>query len=92
LDTVKICIGYRLDGEIIDVPPLRVDRYAECEPVYETMPGWQQSTVGVTDRASLPDEATAYLARIEAVLGVPVQLVSTGPDRDQNVVIRHPFD
>ncbi len=92
LETVKICIGYRLDGEIIDVPPLQVDRYGECEPVYEEMPGWQQSTVGVTRQADLPPEAVAYLARIADVLGVPVNLVSTGPDRDQNVIIRHPFE
>ncbi len=92
LETVKICIGYRLDGEVIDVPPLQVDRYEECEPVYEEMPGWQQSTVGVTREEDLPAEATAYLARVAEILGVPVNLVSTGPDRDQNVVIRHPFE
>ncbi len=91
LDTVKICTGYRLDGEITDVPPLRVDSYQDCEPVYEAMPGWQQSTVGVTRYDDLPAEARAYLARIQEVLGVPVDLVSTGPDRDQNVIIKHPF-
>ncbi len=92
LPTVKICTGYRLDGKVTDVPPLRVDHYQQCEPVYEEMPGWQQSTVGVTREAELPDEARAYLARIAEVLGVSVDLVSTGPDRDQNVIIRHPFD
>ncbi|NND54836.1 MAG: adenylosuccinate synthase, partial [Gammaproteobacteria bacterium] len=92
LDTVKICVGYRLDGELIDVPPLQVERYEECEPVYEEMPGWQQSTVGVTRREDLPAEAVAYLQRVSEALGVPVDLVSTGPDRDQNVIIRHPFD
>ena len=92
LDTVKICIGYRLDGEIRDVPPLTVDRYEQCEPVYEEMPGWQQSTVGVTRFEDLPEEAKAYLDRIQQILGVPVDLVSTGPDRDQNVILNHPFD
>ena len=92
LDTVKICIGYRLDGELTDVPPLRVDRYVECEPVYEEMPGWQQSTVGVTRHEDLPAEAKAYLERIQSVLQVPVDLISTGPDRDQNVILKHPFD
>ncbi len=92
LPTVKICTGYRLDGKLTEVPPLQVDHYQQCEPVYEEMPGWQQSTVGVTREADLPDEARAYLARIAEVLGVSVDLVSTGPDRDQNVIIRHPFD
>ena len=91
LETVKICTGYRLDGEITEVPPLRVDHYEKCEPVYEEMPGWQQSTVGATREADLPEEARAYLARIAEVLGVSVDLVSTGPDRDQNVIINHPF-
>ena len=92
LDTVKICIGYRLAGEIIDVPPLIVDRYADCEPVYEEMPGWQQSTVGITRYAELPAAARSYLDRIQEVLRVPVDLISTGPDRDQTIVLRHPFD
>ncbi|MEE4184677.1 MAG: adenylosuccinate synthase [Gammaproteobacteria bacterium] len=91
LDTVKICTGYRLDGELLTVPPVRVDRYEECEPVYEEMPGWQASTVGVTDFARLPEAARRYLQRIEAILEVPVDLVSTGPDRDQNIILRHPF-
>jgi len=92
LDTVNICIGYKLDGEIIDVPPLQVDRYDQCEPIYEEMPGWQDSTVGVTRFEDLPATAVAYLRRVEEVLGVPVDLVSTGPDRDQNVIVKHPFD
>ena len=92
LNTVKICVGYRLDGELIDVPPVRVDRYAACEPVYEEMPGWNESTVGVRQFDELPGQARAYLQRIEEILAVPVDLVSTGPDRDQNIVIRHPFD
>lgn len=92
LDTVKICIGYILDGERIDVPPVRVDRYVECEPVYEEMSGWQASTVGVTDIDALPAAARDYLNRIAAVLDVPVDLVSTGPDRDQNIILKHPFD
>jgi adenylosuccinate synthase len=69
-----------------------VDRYEECEPVYEEMPGWQASTVGVTEFARLPEAARRYLQRIEAILEVPVDLVSTGPDRDQNIILRHPFD
>ena len=92
LEIVKICIGYRLDGELLDVPPVRVDRYAECEPVYEELPGWKQSTVGVTENSELPAEARAYLDRMQEVLGVPIDLISTGPDRDQTIILKHPFD
>jgi adenylosuccinate synthase len=92
LETVKICIGYQLDGEQIDVPPIRVDRYAECEPVYEEVPGWDQSTVGITDYAALPDAAQRYIERMQEILGVSIDLVSTGPDRDQTITLKHPFD
>ena len=92
LDVIKICTGYRLDGEVIDRPPFLVGRYADCEPVYEEMSGWQTSTVGITLLEDLPDEARTYLRRLEKILGIPVDLVSTGADRDQNIIIRHPFD
>ncbi|MCC7258858.1 MAG: adenylosuccinate synthase [Gammaproteobacteria bacterium] len=92
LEQLKICVGYRLDGALVDSTPVLVDRYADCEPVYEELPGWRASTVGITGRAALPDAARAYLGRIEQILGVPVDLVSTGPDRNQNIVLRHPFD
>ncbi len=92
LETIKICTGYRMDGELHDTPPLRVERYAECQPVYEEMPGWTTSTVGVTALEALPAAARRYLSRIEEILGVPLHLVSTGPGRDENIVIRHPFD
>lgn len=91
IESIKICIGYRLDGEMIDSPPFLVSRYADCEPVYEELPGWQGSTVGITELERLPDEAQAYLHRLEEILGVPMDLVSTGADRDQNIIIRHPF-
>ena len=92
LQTIKICTGYRMDGEIQRTPPLRVDRYAECQPVYEEMPGWSTSTVGMTDLEQLPRAARNYLQRIEEILQVPVHMVSTGPGRDENIVIRNPFD
>ena len=92
LDRIKICTGYRLDGKAVDDTPMLVDRYAECEPVYEELKGWRSSTVGITERDALPDAARAYLGRIEDILAVPVDMVSTGPDRDQNIVLRHPFD
>lgn len=92
LEQIRICVGYRLDGKVVDTMPMLVDRYVDCEPVYEELPGWRASTVGITAHADLPAAARAYLGRIEAILGVPVEMISTGPDREQNIVLRHPFD
>jgi adenylosuccinate synthase len=92
LDEIKICVGYRLDGELRETPPLLADSYAQCEPVYETMPGWRTSTSGVTDYAGLPQAARDYLERIEAILATPVDLISTGPAREAVIIRRHPFD
>ena len=92
LDIIKICVGYRLDGEVLDAPPLLVSRYEGCEPVYETVPGWKTSTIGITELAKLPQAARNYLDRLESILQVPVDMISTGADRDQNIVITDPFD
>jgi len=92
LDTVRIAAGYRVGGQLLSGPPLFVAAYAEAEPVYEEMAGWKQSTIGVTDLAALPPNAQRYLERIEQLVGVPVDLISTGPDRDQTIIRRHPFD
>lgn len=92
LERLKICVGYRLDDKIVDSTPLLVDRYADCEPVYEELPGWRSSTVGISTAAGLPAAARDYLRRIEDILQVPVDMVSTGADRDENIVLRHPFD
>jgi adenylosuccinate synthase len=91
LDTLQICVDYRWAGSDCKIAPIGSESYGDCEPVYIEMPGWRESTVGLTRYADLPDNAKSYLARIEEVVGVPVTLVSTGPDRDQNVVIEHPF-
>ncbi|MGH8150674.1 MAG: adenylosuccinate synthase [Steroidobacteraceae bacterium] len=91
LETVKICVGYRMGGDILTAPPLLPDQYAEVEPVYEEMPGWRQSTVGVTEYAALPPNARRYLERIEALAGIPIDMVSTGPDRAETIVRRRPF-
>ena len=91
LETVKICTGYRLNGELLDAPPLRVDLYADCEPVYEKHEGWMESTAGITEYDQLPLAARNYLDRMQAVLGVPVDLISTGPDRDHTVILKHPY-
>ena len=92
LEEIKICVGYILDGERLETPPMLMDRFDECEPVYEAMPGWQESTVGITDFDRLPQAAKNYLRRIEEILETPVDLVSTGPARDENIILRHPFD
>jgi adenylosuccinate synthase len=92
LDTLRVATGYRIDGEVREQPPLLPFRYAECEPVYETLPGWKEPTGGITDFARLPENARRYLARIEQLAGVPIDIVSTGPDRAETIVLRHPFD
>ncbi|HEX5420006.1 MAG TPA: adenylosuccinate synthase [Gammaproteobacteria bacterium] len=92
LDEVKICVGYRLDGVERSTPPLLVERLSECEPVYESLPGWKASTNGVTEYGKLPNEAHAYIRRIEEIVGVPVDLISTGPSREAVIVRRHPFE
>ncbi|MDH5456025.1 MAG: adenylosuccinate synthase, partial [Gammaproteobacteria bacterium] len=80
LETIQICVGYSIDGQPIAGLPVVVDRFAECKPIYEEWAGWQSSTVGITNFADLPEKARAYLARIEELAGVPVDIISTGPD------------
>ncbi len=92
LETIQICVGYQVDGESIPGVPVIVDRFADVEPVYEEHPGWQASTVGITDYDSLPEAARSYLARIEELAGVPVDIISTGPDREQTIIKQHPFE
>ena len=92
LETIQICVGYQINGEPISGVPVVVDRFAECKPVYEEHPGWQASTVGITDFAELPAKAQDYLQRIEELAGVPVAIISTGPDREQTIIKHHPFE
>ncbi len=91
LETIQICIGYAIDGEPISGLPVVVDRFAQCTPIYEEWSGWQESTVGVTSYDDLPQKARDYLARIEELAGVPVDIISTGPDREQTIIKAHPF-
>jgi len=97
LDTLQICVGYRLSkeggtGAVSQEPPLFADAFADVEPVYEEMPGWKESTIGVTSYGALPVNARKYLERLQALAGIPIDIISTGPDRDQTIVLRHPFD
>jgi adenylosuccinate synthase len=91
LETVRICVGYEIDGKPIAGLPVLVDRFADCRPVYEDMKGWSESTVGATSDEKLPANAQKYLARIEELVNVPIHIISTGPDREQTIIKRHPF-
>ena len=91
LEELQICTGYELDGQRIDLLPLGADEIERCTPIYEIMEGWSQSTVGVTNYDKLPVQARLYLQRIEHVTGVPIHLISTSPDRDHTILMRHPF-
>jgi len=92
LETVQICVAYEIDGKPISGLPVLMDRFADCVPVYEERPGWQTSTVGVTRFDDLPVNARDYLARIEELAGVPVDIISTGPGREQTIIKQHPFE
>jgi adenylosuccinate synthase len=91
-DEIRICTAYRLEGEVLDAPPLDVQDWARLEPVYETFPGWQESSRGATRMEDLPANARSYVQAMEELCGAPVHIVSTGPDRNENIVIRYPFD
>jgi len=92
LETIRLCVGYEIDGEPIAGIPVLVDRIADCKPVYEDVPGWGSSTVGVTEYEALPENARLYLQRIEALAGIPIDIISTGADREQTIIKRNPFD
>lgn len=91
LPTIKFCVGYQIKGKAVTMLPVGTQDFAECEPIYEEMPGWQTSTEGITEFDALPGAAQAYLNRIEKELGIPIDIISTGPDRIQTIVRRHPF-
>lgn len=92
LDVVRICTGYKLDGATIHHVPSDVETLSRCEPTYEEMPGWHTSTFGLTTYKELPQNAVNYLKRIEEIIGIPVDIISTGPDRVQTIILRHPFE
>ncbi|MEI7916547.1 MAG: adenylosuccinate synthase [Methylophilaceae bacterium] len=88
---LQICTGYHLDGKIVDMLPVGADDVARCKPIYETLPGWTENTFGVNRWEDLPLNARNYLKRLEILCEVPVDIVSTGPERDETIVLRHPF-
>ena len=92
LDSIQICVGYERDGERVDDLPIGAEAFEDLKPIYEEVPGWQESTVGVRALDALPANAQAYLRRIEELVETPLDIISTGPDRAETLVLRHPFD
>ncbi len=90
-ESLKNCVGYDIEGTLSEILPVGAEELARCVPVYEEMPAWQESTVGIKAHGGLPKAARDYLARIESLCGVPIDLISTGPERDETIVLRHPF-
>ncbi|MGP1718343.1 MAG: adenylosuccinate synthase [Methylophilus sp.] len=91
IESLDICTGYKLDGKVVDMLPVGADDVARCEPIYETVPGWTETTFGMKTWEGLPKNAQHYLKRLEALCGVPIAIVSTGPERDETIVLQHPF-
>ena len=92
LDTIRVCVGYRCDGREYATLPTGAEALACCEPIYVEVPGWKNSTVGVRVYEELPPQAQHYLKRIEEIVGVPIDIISTGADRADTILLRHPFD
>ena len=92
LEAVKICVAYELGGREVDAPPVGADRFEQCKPVFVEVPGWKESTVGVKDLDDLPKNARSYLRKVEELCAAPIDIISTGPDRAETIVMRHPFE
>jgi adenylosuccinate synthase len=92
VEVLKICVGYEIDGQVSEILPVGAEELERCHPVYEELPGWKASTVGIKAYEKLPKGARDYLKRIESLAGVPIDLISTGPDRDETIVRRHPYE
>jgi len=92
LDSVRICVGYNCDGKELSIPPTGAEAFGKCEPIYIDMPGWKESTLGVTRYEDLPLNARNYLEKLEQLIEVPIDIISTGPDRVETLIKRHPFE
>jgi adenylosuccinate synthase len=90
-ETIRLCVGYTLDGQKLDVLPRGAESVARCIPIYEDFPGWNGTTFGIREWDKLPPEAQKFLRRIEEVAGKPIAMVSTGPERDETILLQHPF-
>jgi len=91
LDEIKICTAYERNGQTVEEVPANLNHLAECQPVYETLPGWHQDIRNVRKYVDLPEMARSYLARVEELTGVPIQIVSVGPGREETIVLANPF-
>ncbi len=91
LDVIRVCVGYKIDGQTVLTPPLLPQHFGECEAVYEEHPGWKESSIGITRYEELPVNARRYLERLQALVGVPIGIISTGPDRDHTIIRQNPF-
>ena len=92
LDAIRICTGYQVDGNPVEVPPIGAEGFAKIEPIYEELPGWKCSTFGIKRERDLPAAARSYLERLEEVTQTEIAIISTGPDREHTMVLRNPFD
>jgi adenylosuccinate synthase len=92
LPTIRVGVGYHFDGHRCDVPAVIAEELKRCEPIYEELPGWQQPTVGIKKLSDLPIQARAYLKRIEELVGAPIAMISTGPERQQTIVLQDLFE
>jgi adenylosuccinate synthase len=91
LAEIKVCVGYQLHGQRIDILPLDADDVAQCQPIYDSFPGWTETTAGITQWDQLPLNARRYLQRVQEFIGAPIDMVSTGPDREHTILLRHPY-
>ncbi len=91
MEEVKLCTGYNIDGAFTDLLPIGAEDAGRCIPVYESIAGWSDTTVGAKSLTQLPGNARRYLDRLEEICGVPIDMISTGPDREETIVKRHPF-
>jgi adenylosuccinate synthase len=91
LETIRLCVAYEKDGQPVDILPLSADEFEGCTPVYIDMPGWKDSTLGITEYEKLPANARAYIEKVESLAGVPIDIISTGPDRCETIVRRDLF-
>jgi adenylosuccinate synthase len=92
LDKIKICVAYELNGKEVTTPPYDAQGYADAKPVYIEMPGWKTSTIGTDAFDNLPQQAQDYIRKIEELSNLPIDILSTGPDRDETLILKHPFD
>ena len=91
LKSIQLCTGYKTPHGVVDILPFGAEAVTACEPIFETFPGWSGTTFGAKTMDDLPPEAVAYLNRVSQVCGIPIDMISTGPDRDETIVLRHPF-